>query len=787
MSKRPEIPGKPFYSAKKQRLFNSRTIRTENVDPAFSDGKLDVPSFMASREYEIRQLEHAQLRSKYSASTRVFQSLPRTLRRRAASHNVKRIPKRLRARALKEMANQNATKKTHHPRGRALYRLKMQVRLLKLAARHKLLQQVLPPEMAAGRLQLRQRIQMLQDRIKLAKEGSARLNNAVGAYDNSAANALATPPVGNVKYMKRQTEHTWLATHVWHTKRAHLVKKWGFQIPYKPTQKCFRAIHRGSVADGGVVFDTSYFGTCVVEAGYDALRAIASAVSNGKALRRYETRSWHGMVFQEQRAVGEGMVLWAKDAGKLVVRVHPSIYAEYFAYLVAFAQVRGAVVHDCRYALGSMEIIGPVGLQAVGKVFHPVDKQATVVKNWFKATSVADVSTIPQGTTFAFEIYDPRLWGKPTAFKKLTNFNHNDLIIDLHGNPAASVDAAALAKLLSSEGRTASYANQATLSELGKRRARTPGQPIPVAPQDPTIPVVVTKGALNKWIVLMPWFWVLPTWHILMRVPHVRLGGLRQLHQLAFEQGKPFYPYDFPFLREGLVEARLQQQELAKKWRRTPAGKRVSFSKVELNLADPKGEIGSPFACDWRYLQLLQYALVMLRARGSVVTASFGEGVRVSVYENMRRQITQLSDIPAVLAQAARLDAERAAPAVPVTLAVSEIPELQCQEPFAPLPVVQLSIVLAQRGQIKDFARVYKIPQDVYVRTVATLKNNGTIVCPGFENLVGFVSSGTFNLAQGFGTGVGCVDAAWARNQEEFVLVRNVGTDKVWLARWKKV
>ena len=41
--------------------------------------------------------------SEFSGPTRVFQTLPRHMRRRAASYNVKRLPARLRKRALDQV------------------------------------------------------------------------------------------------------------------------------------------------------------------------------------------------------------------------------------------------------------------------------------------------------------------------------------------------------------------------------------------------------------------------------------------------------------------------------------------------------------------------------------------------------------------------------------------------------------------------------------------------------------------------------------------------------------
>ena len=45
--------------------------------------------------------------SKKALNTRAFQQVPRDLRRRTASHNVKRVPKRLRARAAREVGQLN--------------------------------------------------------------------------------------------------------------------------------------------------------------------------------------------------------------------------------------------------------------------------------------------------------------------------------------------------------------------------------------------------------------------------------------------------------------------------------------------------------------------------------------------------------------------------------------------------------------------------------------------------------------------------------------------------------
>ena len=63
---------------------------------------MNVLDFMEARVTEINSMMKA-LRSKQGGK-RVFQTLPRHMRRRAMSHNPKRLPRRLREQAAKEVS-----------------------------------------------------------------------------------------------------------------------------------------------------------------------------------------------------------------------------------------------------------------------------------------------------------------------------------------------------------------------------------------------------------------------------------------------------------------------------------------------------------------------------------------------------------------------------------------------------------------------------------------------------------------------------------------------------------
>lgn len=91
--------------AKRVKTSSARTILAQTSDKALSkNGDLDVSAFVKAREFEIKAMAASMGASKNSLSSRAFQQVPKkSLRRRTASHNVKRVPKRLRARAAKEV------------------------------------------------------------------------------------------------------------------------------------------------------------------------------------------------------------------------------------------------------------------------------------------------------------------------------------------------------------------------------------------------------------------------------------------------------------------------------------------------------------------------------------------------------------------------------------------------------------------------------------------------------------------------------------------------------------
>lgn len=67
---------------------------------------VDAKDFARGRMNEINLMTKELEQAKYSSTRRVFQQLPRHMRRRAASYNIKRLPTRLRLRAMEEVKSE---------------------------------------------------------------------------------------------------------------------------------------------------------------------------------------------------------------------------------------------------------------------------------------------------------------------------------------------------------------------------------------------------------------------------------------------------------------------------------------------------------------------------------------------------------------------------------------------------------------------------------------------------------------------------------------------------------
>ena len=312
----------------------------------------------------------------------------------------------------------------------------------------------------------------------------------------------------------------------------------------------------------------------------------------------------------------------AKAKRKLFIRVHPSSFLQLWTEIIKVAKMQRPPpsVEDLRFEIGSIEVMGPGASEALIGALHPVRSanDASVSPDypeniWPALADVTNPAAFPANALLSFNVSDPRLHHPPrTVIKPQSSSASGDLLHILATWPPDKgqhvpglFDRAArftASRLLSSQ------------KSINRRKgAATPGSYPSPLPTDPQIPILLlasrpeTKnGGQGSSTLLLPWKCVVPVWYSLMYYPvstggNPRFGGLREKRQISFEQGVPWFPADYPGTKAGWEWELTERKKRKADWAKRPKGKRIEWESVDLG-ENRKGEIGSGWSCDWERL-----------------------------------------------------------------------------------------------------------------------------------------------------------------------------------------
>lgn len=839
---------------KRTKLHNSRLIRTQINDDSFTNptkkfkstvapNKLNIPEFLASREFEIQALDAAMVKSQNSGASRVFQSLPRTLRRRTASHNVRRIPKRMRRKALKEMGMKtqyngekimvgtSGVKPNGKPlnaklgRGRERWKIKKDLILIKNFRKLKngIVIDKLIDRCYGTRLNFRNTVKELKkykkelnepDTTNLSKFAKEETNflysynrdkSRRGNYfitDETSVNKLSViSNITQIKYYKRQKNFKWLPTHVWHAKRAKMMKRWDWNIPLTPTQKCFRSTSRASRVKGTVVQDATYYNTLVINFYTDDMKNIVldyiKRITKKKNINKYieKCNAWSGYIYLDENADPIDKALIYISKSNLMIRMHPSSYSILFSdVLKTFDEFDEITVHDCKYSIGSISLSGPKSIDVLHSMFYRsnIEPKSDGDYSYFlQLNRLSDINIIPNGTTFSFQIGDPRKKTGEVPYKSQSHEETLDVIINLQNRTKPQKT------LLDYEERINSLIELKTMKQLFKKGSNNFS--------DSKFSIILIKS-YNNWTLLMPWAWIMPFWHELVKLPHVQIGGWKENEQMFFESGKVGWA-DAIFTNCGFVQSQIEKDENELKWSKRPKSKRIEFEKIKVDRL-VKGEILSPFGLDFRGLQTLRYAMLRINQNNEATTKN-GCDIKGNIIPQT------IDDLPSLIKTIQTSETmlkeqnehELLLKHKPIT-SVKHI--INPQElifnirQLPPLTVVAVKLECVNKGHIKPNARVYQIPkekEDIWKKVgygeIVNIKGkpvsfggfDGKGKCfPAFSDVIGLVSSATFNLSFGKSTGIGYLDFNICQEKKlGHVLVRNVGSTTFALMAWKRI
>ncbi|KAF2999513.1 hypothetical protein E8E14_001626 [Neopestalotiopsis sp. 37M] len=860
-----------------------RAIAAQPADAALKDGELDIQAFLNARGFEIKALDESMRRTQVSQTSRAFQKVPFTMRRRAAAHNHKKVPKRLYRRAKREMELDNTptvTSRTRKPKSnRARLRAETALRLGKLADRKKR--------------------QKLRKKEKDGKLDPVTVQTRV-ARPKIRRNTLNEPPIMAKKFRKRQLNKTWLPTHLWHTKRATMTPPkdplWRFAIPLTPTQKCYRPTHRALREKGAMAWDMSYMSTIGLSGAERCVTQVLKSLGlNAESLwdeRGAQWRSgsvpWNGTLAKKKekssRSIGPATIIWdpirqeedvemtseskpeLKVVRQLFIRLHPSAFLETFNELLRVAKglTPRPYIEDLRYEIGSIEVSGPDSTEALLGILSPYPTKADATQDTHAAKwqSLAGVSpsVLPVGSLLAFSVVDSRLRYLPRRVQIPSSANQLQ-----HTSTSWHRDVAPKPVGLFDRDIRFKASQLPSQKSLNRRKGKNaPGSFLKPTQADPEIPVVLLASRQadtpGKWTLLMPWKCVLPTWYALMHYPlssggNPSLGGLQEIQQSCFEQALPWFPGDFPATDAGQAWE-LEQREVRKKaWDRMPKGKRVNYQTLDLG-AGRKGEIGDGWACQFESLFDLDEKSISTEKPDVVMAdqeAPSAEGAETSEpkatkpSEHPLSRTTQLSrvgfnavlsgqadqlppnalvtvkiklqgrGVPGPCARVYRLPNSKAAsvatqaevpatdPLVTSSSSNNGLPSNLTEKWVATLPQKGKKAKAAPKLKHNSAADLdLELRKRLLAQELTSPPNsdgegiNGHLLCPDAEDLVGFVTTGSFSLREGQAEAIGSLSAEKALEElkrykdkkdraSRLVVVRNAGQSIGWLARWELV
>ncbi|KAJ1926643.1 Ribonucleases P/MRP protein subunit pop1 [Tieghemiomyces parasiticus] len=362
-------------------------------------------AFAQSRRDDIAAMRAFLDKAKRAGNMRAFQTLARHLRRRTASHNVKRMPLRLRERATREIEKANQSK----------------------------------------------------------SKGSG------GVQKKKLPNRRHRRRPGRIadEFKRRQGTKRWLETHIWHTKRMNMTERWGCMVAQNPNEHNIRASYRAA-RHLVLAHDRSYEGILELTGPQQELVRVLNAIADpttvpgiAKAIRggpfapthpmyrRAGARQFTGLVYHPQMypygCIAPVTILWQPPADSasavesatdemarsVWILVHPAARAELHQVLSALINPTSpsdsttpatpTTLSDLTGQLNIFDLSGQHSISMLRAIFSvaPLQSQGTTkaatrdefnkVQFWDAFTSLRAATSLPPGAVLGIDVHDPRL------------------------------------------------------------------------------------------------------------------------------------------------------------------------------------------------------------------------------------------------------------------------------------------------------------------------------------------------------------------------------------------
>ncbi|XP_055204040.1 ribonucleases P/MRP protein subunit POP1 isoform X2 [Gorilla gorilla gorilla] len=518
---------------------------------------ITASTFAQARAAEISAMLKAVTQK--SSNSLVFQTLPRHMRRRAMSHNVKRLPRR-----LQEIAQKEAEKAVHQKKEHS--------------------------------------------KNKCHKARRCHMNRTL-------------------EFNRRQKKNIWLETHIWHAKRFHMVKKWGYCLGERPTVKSHRACYR-AMTNRCLLQDILE----EIKAACQCVEPIKSAVCIADPLptpsqEKSQTELPDEKIGKKRKRKDDG------ENAKPIKKIIGDGTRDPCLPYSWISPTTGIIISDLTMEMNRFRLIGPLSHSILTEAIkaasvHTVgeDTEETPHRWWIETCKKPDSvslhcrqeaifellggitspAEIPAGTILGLTVGDPRINLPQKKSKALPNpekCQDNEKVrqLLLEGVPVECTHSF----IWNQDICKSVTENKISDQDLNRMRSEllVPGSQLILGPHESKIPILLIQqpgkvtgedrlGWGSGWDVLLPKGWGMAFW-IPFIYRGVRVGGLKESAVHSQYKRSPNVPGDFPDCPAGMLFAEEQAKNLLEKYKRRPPAKRPNYVKL--------GTL-APFCCPWEQL-----------------------------------------------------------------------------------------------------------------------------------------------------------------------------------------
>ncbi|KAI8360797.1 ribonucleases P/MRP protein subunit POP1-domain-containing protein [Blakeslea trispora] len=686
-------------------------------------GPIDADRFALARIKEINDMQSAIKKSSYAMTELAFQSLPRGLRRRAASHNINRLPARLREKAAREVTEQLSLKRS----------------------------------------------KLIRKRVRKIKTPK---NTVLEFLRRQKSKKWLETHMWHTKRMKMND--------IWGYRIASRPNTKSVRVIYRSFTR-LSVVHDASYMGCIELKGNSQQIITAINTITDITSPSVGSERYIKGNRYGSTHLYEYLGFPTKLVCPISFLWKPVTRDTLWLWVHPSAFNEAMTFIKLALNKTNAnevAINDLRNEILRFELTGPRSTALLQAILDPTGAKSLAGNQlWRDLEHLRTSASLSPGSVIGLVVNDPRL-----RFPQKVPPRTNDISLEdqqkiqriLENWPEDAPNSS----IWEEDSRKKLFDTKIAEYGLNLRRENNiiPGTKLEPTSEDSEIPLLLiqrggpafdtqnaTKRALQShewaqgWSLIIPRGFGMAIWKSLVFAGG-RVAGYEDMRAIQFESGFPSFPQDYPGTRSFEVHRAQVKNALEAVWQKRPSSKRVNYVK--------RG-IEHPFECAFESLSQAEHMEVEpelnLSARPSYALI---RGTQLA--SSLMSGLEGLSE---------EMNALRTKRGLAMELSLPDLNEA----------LVQIRLKYIDRGKPMMNAMIYLIKdEETYkqctslIRCQASLRavkrkakdmlkaatNNEPIPIPAKTDHIGYVTNGDFSLTLGHGFGIGACSIAGLREMD---------------------